>query len=318
MINRVKERAFVLMAMAWLSGAFASAEECFLPLIEPEQEAIWPYLADSTVSGIFDRPVTLKHGQYEGLPFVPDGHARPALRLWPELMRSADLDGRGGEEKIGLLSETSGGSGERVYLLAARSIDGGYHAWPAVLIGDRVKVRSLRIRNAEIVLEIVEAGPDEAFCCGTQLSRLVYRLSDRGLVLKDREIQGRLSIGILQDTHWVLLDRPGERLNALHPACVEMWVQDDQITWDVGGQRYTGILDEKEPGNIAISNVAPAIPDPDADRSQQERLIARLSKVVHYTFRAGRLLLTGPDNRRALAFEFADAREYPDASVDPE
>lgn len=315
LIRRLKALALVLLTTTFLSDVVARAEECFLPLTEPEQaEAVWPYLAQSTISGIFDTAVTLKHGQYEGPPFVLDGHARPELRLWPELMRSADLDGEGGDEKIGLVSETSGGSGERVYLIAATSDADESHAWPAVLLGDRVKVRTMQVRSGEIVLEIIEAGPEEALCCGTQLTRLVYGLHGQGLVLKDRKPQGRLSIELLQSSNWIMLDRPGDRLNALHPACVELRIQDTQITWNVSSHLYIGSVDEISPGQIEISDVAPAVSGLEADFSPQERLISRLASVTRYTFRAGRLLFMGQEERRPSAFEFADVGEYPNTS----
>lgn len=299
----------MLILISVLNGFSTSiyAAECSLPLSTKNQnEQIWPYLANSTVKGVFDEPVTLRAGQYQGLPFVTGGQSRPELRLWPELMVSGDLDGKPGDEKIGLLSETSGGSGERLYLLATVSEQGQFHALPAVLLGDRVKVRSMEVHDRQIILHIVEAGPNQPFCCGTQLSQMTWRLKGGRLILKTKTVQGELSIDTLQGKHWYLLDRPGDRLNSLHPSCTQMHIQGRQVRWEIDGQQYSGTINETSPGHIVISDV---LSEGQADETPQARLANDLMAVTEYTFRAGRLYLQGRAPKRALSFEFAPITE---------
>jgi hypothetical protein len=301
-----------LVTTACLLGGNAEAAECSLRVADQEHiERVWPALSQITISGVLDAPVTLQQGQYEGPPFVADGQARPQLRLWPEMMVRANLDGIAGDVNIGLLSETSGGSGERVYLVAATPVNGRIHAWPAALLGDRIKVRTLQVRGQQIFIEIIEAGPDQPLCCGTQITQLVWQLDRHGLVLKDRRPQGQLSIDTMQGKHWYLLDRPGDGLNALHPSCIEMQIHDNQVSWKVGGQSYSARLDEPSPGQIAVSDLMPGMQAGELQSSPEGSLISRLMSVNRYTFRAGRLLLMGQDGQRLQAFEFADDIRYP-------
>ena len=283
------------------------AAECSLPLLTQDQnEQVWPYLANITVNGIFDEPVTLRAGQYQGMPFVSDGQSRPELRLWPELLISADLDANPGDEKIGLLSETSGGSGERLYLIAALWRQGQFRALPAVLLGDRVKARSMEVRDRQIILQIIEAGPNQPFCCGTQLSQMTLQLEGGRLIQKAHIVQGELSIDTLQGKHWYLLDRPGDRLNAVHPSCTQMHLQGRHVSWEINGQTYSSIVNEASPGRITISDVTP---EPLANGLPEARLAAELMAVTEYTFRAGRLFLQGQGPKRSLGFEFAPIPE---------
>ncbi|MGY6277262.1 hypothetical protein [Methylomonas sp. MgM2] len=280
-----------------------AALECPLPTSgQNHSERVWPYLSNIIVSGIFDEPVTLRAGQYEGLPFVPGGQSRPQLRLWPELLASADLDGQGSEEKLGLISETSGGSGERVYLIVGAERNGEYRALAPALLGDRVKVRSMEVRDRQILLQIVEAGPEQALCCGTQLSQLNWQLQDGQLVLKERLVLGQLSLAVLHNAQWYLLDRPGDRLNAAHPSCTRMHIDGDRLYLEVSGQSYHAVVDEISPGHISVSGVSP---EPSSADTPDARLASELLKSSQYTFRAGRLLLSAKDKDRWMNFEFA-------------
>ena len=293
----------LLMIIACLYCFDAFATECSLPLPNQDQtEQVWPYLANISVSAVFDEPVTLRAGQFSGAPFVPDGHSRPELLLWPELLLSADLDGEAGDEKIGLLSETSGGSGERVYLIVAVDEDGQFRALPAALLGDRVKVRSMEVRERQIILRIIEAGPNQPMCCGTQLSRLNWQIEDGQLVLKERLVEGELSLDAIQGQDWYLLDRPGDRLNAMHPSCTQLNIQGNRFNMKVNGQTYNGIIDETLPGHIVISDVMPEVRAAD---TPDTRLASDLIAVSQYTFRAGRLLFSGKTKERPVNFEFA-------------
>lgn len=293
-------RAALVMACLFCVDVFSA--ECSWPLPNQDQtENVWPYLSNISIGGIFADSVTLRAGQYEGLPFAPGGHARPQLRLWPELLISADLDDKAGDEKIGLLSETSGGSGERVYLIVATYEQGTYHALPAGLLGDRVKVRSMQVRDRQIMLQIIEAGPSQPMCCGTQLAEMNWHLQDGQLVPMDHRVQGELSLETLQGKQWYLLDRPGDRINAMHPSCTRLHLQGDQINLEVNGRLYTALINETSPGNVAIANIRPDLGN---SAEPDERLVSQLMAVSQYSFRAGRLLLSGNAKERWLSFEF--------------
>ncbi len=68
-------------------------------------------LSSATYEGLFDYPVTLTDGRYEGEPFVEGGASAPAAGLVEDFLLTCDLDGDGREEAVVLLWESSGGSG---------------------------------------------------------------------------------------------------------------------------------------------------------------------------------------------------------------
>lgn len=286
--------------------------DCPLPVLTDDGDGgAWRYLSHLEIAGVFERPVKLKGGQYQGAPFVEGGHSRPELRLWPELSAVGDLNGQPGDEIVGLLSETSGGSGERVYLLVAQPKgENEVEAWPAALLGDRVKIRSLRVGDETILVETVESGDGEPMCCGTRLRRQIWRLSGDRLTLETSEELGQLSLAVLQGPTWYLLDRPGDRLQAVHPSCTYLTIDGERIILETEGVHFTGRIAESAPGAIVISGLTPI--DELAITSPENKLLARLSALTNYTFRAGRLYMSGSFEQQPVAFEFASLADVAD------
>jgi len=296
----------ILLISLILFSQTGHTDECPIPdLSETDAVAGWKFLSSIKVSGVFDQAVYLNHGQYQGQAW-PDSHSRPELRLWPELFATGDLDGQAGDEFVGLLSETSGGSGERVYLVAAQMAGNSKQSWPAALLGDRVKLRALWIRDRQIMLDVVEASPDQPLCCGTELNRQIWRLDNDKLSLMEKRHQGQLSIQSWAGARWYLLDQPGDRLQAVHPSCTYLSVEGNQIVFEVSGRRYLGKLTEHTPGRINISDiVSDEAGSNNAMALPQASLLKQLASVSQYSFRAGRLLLVGFENQQVLSFEFA-------------
>ena len=71
-------------------------------------------LTNTTFFGVFDRPVTLDDGRWEGEPFAEDGASRPSVGLIAHFQLTDDLDGDGKKEAAVLLRASSGGSGTRL------------------------------------------------------------------------------------------------------------------------------------------------------------------------------------------------------------
>lgn len=117
-------------------------------------------LANATYEGVYDRPVTLADGRYEGEPFQPGAASRPVLVLLPDLTASGDLDGDGTDEGIGILVENSGGSGSFVYLAVVGPTPNGDRSLATKLLGDRVNVTRLTVEDATIEIELVAPDPD--------------------------------------------------------------------------------------------------------------------------------------------------------------
>jgi uncharacterized lipoprotein YbaY/heat shock protein HslJ len=139
-------------------------------------------LANATYQGIYEQPVTLIDGVYEGEPFVEGGASRPTVTFIETPIAYGDINGDGQDDAVVLLAENSGGSGTFVYLAALVNQDGQPVNVATTLLGDRVQVQSLGIENNQVVVEMVQAGPDDPMCCPSQQVVKTYELQGDQLV----------------------------------------------------------------------------------------------------------------------------------------
>lgn len=122
-------------------------------------------LAEAVFTGIYDEPVRLHEGRYEGESFVPGGASRPTLRLMELPLSTGELNGEAGEEAAVLLVENSGGSGSFVYLAVVGLRNGKPVNLGTVLVGDRSQVEEMTIEDSRVRLELLEHGPEDPACC---------------------------------------------------------------------------------------------------------------------------------------------------------
>ena len=157
-------------------------------------------LANTAYTGIYEAPVQLVNGVYEGKPYVPGGAARPRVELLADLYATGDPDGDGVEDAWVLLNETSGGTGQMLYLAAVSHASGEARNTGTVAIGDRVDVMGLEAVDGRAILTYVAAGPDEPACCPTQMISGTYGLKDGRLAELSHEALGTLSLAELEGT----------------------------------------------------------------------------------------------------------------------
>lgn len=146
-----------------------------------------------TYGGIDDSSVTLVDGKWEGQPWVQGGAARPRAGLADSFDLQGDMDGDGSDERIVLLWTSSGGSGTFDYLaVVGRGPDGQAVNTATAPLGDRVKVRAARIEDRYLVLDVVQAGPNDAMCCPGQKVRRTFALEGSALREVSTEDMGRV------------------------------------------------------------------------------------------------------------------------------
>jgi len=144
--------------------------------------------------GIFDEPVRLEDGRYQGPPFVPDGASRPELVLVSDRTVAADLDEDGKEEVVAVLARSGGGSGTFIYLSLLRQSGEDLSNFETVLLGDRVQVAALEIHDGMLVANLLTHGPSDPACCPTQRSWQTWALfQDR--LREVRVLRGSLVYG---------------------------------------------------------------------------------------------------------------------------
>jgi len=121
--------------------------------------------ADAEYFGILDHPVRLSDGKWEGRPFVPDGASRPRAGLLEDFYIFGDIDQDGHNEAVVILWENSGGSGTFYYLSVLEMSHNGCRNCATDFIGDRVKIEGGRVEHGAIVLNVLQAGPEDPACC---------------------------------------------------------------------------------------------------------------------------------------------------------
>jgi len=273
--------SFAVLAMIAVTGAHAA----------PASEAMSEY-RNLTYQGIYDYPVTLHDGVYEGEPFVPGGASRPRVQLVEDIHARGDLDGDGLDEAVVLLAESSGGTGVMTFMALMTWHDGAPENRDTVLLGDRVQIRSLGLDQGELVLELIKAGAQDAACCPTRKTRTIYRLQQGQLVQTSSEDQGSLSLRDLEGVAW-RLTHLDHRTQVPEGVLVTLTVDGDKISGSAGCNRYFGSVADTGPRDLAIGPLGStrmACPEPKMDT--ERRYLGALENVRQFSFLNGRPALS--------------------------
>ncbi len=251
-------------------------------------------IGNATISGIYDEPVQLQGGKYEGEPFDPDGASRPTVGLVEDFILTGDLDGDGAEEAVTMLWETSGGSGTFTYL-AAMGYDGSDLANISTAeIGDRVQLRDARISGDKIELDVVQTGPEDAACCPGEMATLAWTLDGDTLNPVESGVETtRLSVAALAGPEWVLTQFDRNDPAPDEPEITVLF-EEDRIAGGSGCNRYMGTVTEGEmPGDLTVGMLAGTMMAcPPEVMDLENRYRQKLEKVVSYGFLNRQLILT--------------------------
>jgi basic membrane protein A len=85
-----------------------------------------------------------------------------------DLVAYGDLTGNGQDEAIVFLVTEYGGTGRFYDLVVMTDQNAAPTQLAATPLGDRVQLRSISVKQGLLVVNMVEAGPDDAACCPTQ------------------------------------------------------------------------------------------------------------------------------------------------------
>lgn len=258
----------------------------------------WEELTNIRLGGILDEEVQLVDGRWEGEPFAEGGASRPAVGLVDDFLLLGDLTGDGSSESAALVWTSSGGSGTFDYIaVAGRDGKGDATVIDTAELGDRVKVRAGRIVDDHLELDVVQAGPDDAACCPSQLATRFWSLDNGQLTEAETEITGTLSSSVLEGTEWVLTSF-GQQEKAPAEPRVTMTVEDGRASGSAGCNRYfTDFQDGDEmPASLSLGPVGSTkMMCPEEIMAIEDRFLQELGKVSSFTFAGGRLVLSWQD-----------------------
>ena len=273
-------------------------------------------LQSGAYTGIEGLPasVTLTAGRWEGAPYVEGGAARPAFQFVRDFRLVGDVDQDGDEDAAVLVSLTTGGSGELVYLAVVLREGSSMRHAASALLGDRVQVRAAQFEGNRIALSLVQAGKSDAACCPGELVNRAWTCSNEGLQeVPTTTPPGRLSLATLEGTEWVL--RSWTSYEAMRPDEPEVTArfEGERISGSTGCNRYFGrVTAGRQPGDVSITPLGGtrmACQDPAF--STEARFTRQLGGLRKYGFVTTQLALTY-EERGGVEVMLFDARPIGD------
>ena len=264
-----------------------------------EGELTLEALQNALYQGIYDDPVQLTDGKYEGEPFVPGGASRPTVVLHPEVYAFGDLNGDGVDDAAVILIENSGGSGNFRYLAAVINEGGAPVNVATYFVGDREQAQAISIDGNQITLDMVSHGPDDPMCCPTQEVTKVYRLQDDQLVEVLVGLEGTLwtlvSYGDPNDPQAVL---EGSEITA------EFDSAEGRVSGSAGCNSYFGAY-EVDGDRLTVGPVGSTemyCMDPENVMDQETAYLAALQSAASYQIVGDQLRIASEDGATVLTF----------------
>ncbi|MCU7835310.1 MAG: META domain-containing protein [gamma proteobacterium symbiont of Taylorina sp.] len=266
-------------------------------------------VANMTFHGIYDnQAVVLKNGEWSGTPFVKGGASRSRVGLINNFTFSGDLSGDGIEERVVFLWESSGGSGNRVYIAVLASHDGQIINQATYLLGDRVQLQKGSVKDGIIELNVIQAGKDDAACCPTNTILRSWSLSNNQLIENKALFLGILSLSDLENTLWLLshMSRDEKIPKNIN---ISMNINAGKVSGRSACNRYfAGIKTGEMSGDIVIGQPAGTrMACPDDIMKLENHYLDALSKVIKYSFLNGQLALTWKDKEVIHTMLFSDS-----------
>ena len=153
-----------------------------------------------------------------------------------------DLNDDGRPDAVVILFQNSGGTGTFIYTAAAIKRNDGYHGTNAVLLGDRITVDRVSIRNGVIVVDYRDRRSNEPMAAKPSVPRSAYFIFQSGDLLNigTSEEQGQLFEG------WVTV---GHEVRAFRPCgqTEDLWITGDSIGYNGVMEAYRNLADDREP-----------------------------------------------------------------------
>lgn len=262
-------------------------------------------LANSTYRGVEDVAITLTDGRWEGQPFDQGGASRPSVGLAEDFVLRGDLNADGVDERVVLLWRTSGGSGTFDYLAVMAEADGEFVNLATAPLGDRVQIRSGKIVDGLLELDVVQPGEGDAACCPGQLATRSWILDGAALLEQVPVFSGSLDLSILLDTQWELVDFDIDA-DFAGIAVPALAFEEARISGHGGCNRYSAAIEAgPAPGDIRVGPVSSTrMACTDEKMRLESTFLDQLGHVSNFSFTVGKLVLSGYRDSGAFRLAF--------------
>ncbi|WP_198264564.1 META domain-containing protein [sulfur-oxidizing endosymbiont of Gigantopelta aegis] len=269
--------------------------------------------ANMIYHGIYDnQAISLKNGQWSGLPFKKGVSSRPSIGLVKDFAFSGDINADGIPEQVVFLWENSGGSGTQIYMAIIGEKNGKMSNLSTVHIGDRIQLRMGRIYNGGIELDVIQASGSDAQCCpGEKVLRtwvLQNNLGSHELVEQKPISLGRLTIEDIRGLNWQL-ERFSWRNKVSDNNPITLKYNDGKLTGTSACNRYIASVSFNEDSNkIKVESTSGTRKICSAEKMELEtKYLQALSNANRVSFINGKLALSWDDNNieRTMIFSLS-------------
>ncbi len=176
LIRNLKAICINLLAASALVGCIASSLPA--PTSTPVPRLTLDLLKNAEYR-FGDRQIRLKDGIYqERMGFVT-----PTIQLWDHPMVFADLNTDGIEDAVGILEYAGGGSAQVRILVVMLNKDGIPYDVANAGLGDRTKIKNIRVDGKTITLDVVTHRMEDGLCCPTLEAIWQFRFEGNKLTL---------------------------------------------------------------------------------------------------------------------------------------
>jgi heat shock protein HslJ len=209
------------------------------------------------------------------------------------------MDGAEGSEAVVMLSSSSGGSGEFVHVAVFGTRDGAVTNLGTAAVGDRTRLQTLWLERGKVLMDVIEAGPDDAACCPTQVARKTYGFEGGQFKQLSSEVRGVLALSMLAANEWQLVEIDGQPVPAgVDPPLIHF--ERASVRGFAGCNRFNAPISESKAGEITIGPAAGTkMACPPEKMELEARFLEQLAKVNRYGYVAEQLALSWQDGERS-------------------
>ncbi|PSW82977.1 META domain-containing protein [Photobacterium angustum] len=257
-------------------------------------------LKDARYSGIEDigTPIKLQHGLWAGEPYQPGGSVMPQVILLDDIKAVGSLTENNKKMAVVLLNYSPGGTGQYLYIAVVDKESGHLKNIATQFVGDRFRVKDLKIMNKKIILDVIQPGKNDSACCPGDVVQHVWHLDSNNQLIEEPNTRKivRLTPDILSNTEWRLESwRYGDPVSAEND--IRLRYINGHFTGSVACNNYTvTVKSEPRPGFINVLKQHTSVTEKQCNNplaaEQQQRYLEQLGGVNQFTYFAGKLALS--------------------------